>query len=108
MQPANRNKPPLRFRKLRIAWSVVWFLAAAILMATYLHRQYLFDRSPYGYAPAKRSPIFSDYRESGRWSLFFAGLAFLPLLPRPRRFSTRDLFVAVMLISIALALIVRA
>src|SRR6476620_3902486 len=93
----------MRFRKLRIAWSLAWCIAAVILGATALYRQIMFERSPYVPYHA-----YSDYREYGRWSLFVAGIALLTLLPMSHRFTTRDLLVAVILISIALGLVLWA
>src|SRR3954470_16105716 len=42
MQPDN-SKPPLRFRKLRIAWSVFWGLACVLLVVLWVRSYWRFD-----------------------------------------------------------------
>jgi len=80
----------MKYRKLRIAWSVVW-LAFAVLASMGMQIQLL------GYRFVQDTPL----------AVMFAVIAFLPLLPWwSNRFSLRTLLIATTLIAIVLGLIV--
>src|SRR3954463_16418812 len=47
MQP-DEAKPPLRFRKLRFAWSVFWGLACVLLIVLWVRSYYTYDVAYHG------------------------------------------------------------
>jgi hypothetical protein len=98
----------MKYRNLRIAYSMAWFLIAAVLIAICFYRQYLFENYPHGLSPAMRRPLYSDYFGYARMSCYAAGIGFLTLIRLPRRFTIRTLLVVTTLIAIALGLIVWA
>jgi hypothetical protein len=44
MKPADPNKPPLKFRKLRITWSIVWGVVVLLLAALWVRSYLVYDQ----------------------------------------------------------------
>src|SRR5438045_2739871 len=94
MQPADPNTPPLKFRKLRIAWSVCIGVACLLLI--------VFSFRYWG-------PHHARILLSWVFLLTGAGITAIFLLKRQQwRFSLRTLIIAITLIAVVLGLAVYA
>src|SRR6476660_8907517 len=111
----------MRFRKLRIAWSVAWGLAAVLLIAlsVWSYRMYT-DFNPvgnlwfawwYGSLSVTSRPSTDLYFEQHRcvipcWTLVMSAIAIIPVAWIPQRFTCRFLLIATTLVAVELGLIV--
>src|SRR5690349_13714393 len=74
MQSADSNKPPLRFRNLRIGWSIIWGLACVLLIVLWVRSYWRFDQIVWNNA---RTFAASSHR--GKLSIqTYNGSMFLP------------------------------
>jgi hypothetical protein len=118
---------PTRFRKLRIAWSVLWGVATVLLIVLWVVSHGRLDVVCYQTAPQPTTPsafhisalphTFDLIPSLGKvlvripiWVLVIlaATLAAIPSFHWPNRFSLRTLLIATTLVAVVLGLIVWA
>ena len=89
----------MRFRKLRIAWSVGCAIACVLLNYGFVRHERSVDDAPY----------VEEYASWNSYSYLIlpaAILAIAPWLPWPSRFSLRTLLIATTLVAVVLGLVV--
>jgi hypothetical protein len=91
----------MRFRKLRIAWSVAWVIACVLLTYGFIRHERSVNDAPY----------VEEYASWNSYSYLIlpaAILAIAPWLSWPRRFSLRTLLIAMTLVALVLGVVVLA